>query len=94
MVLSERTRLIALSQLLQVYAEQARWDELQILEADFNQQLQAYFADQQDDELAAQLLEQNQQIQKILKAEQAKITGQQAEELKSLKAMRSYLEAN
>lgn len=88
-----RTQLIALSQLMLVYAEQARWEELQSLETEFNQQLKQYFDGFEDADLTDQLLEQNQQIQQVLKAEQTKISQQHSKDLSSAKAMRSYLKS-
>lgn len=90
----DKTRLVAFSQLMLVYAEQARWEELQTLEQEFNQLAKTYFGAQTDEALAKQLLAQNEQIQTILKAEQAKISQQHAKDLKNTKAMHSYLKSS
>lgn len=95
--ISEPLKLIAHSQNMLVCAQQERWDELRLLETQFQPMLEAFFStmdlpEEQGRALSAQLLEQNEQIQALIKQEQKRILSLQKAEGRNIKAMQQYLE--
>lgn len=93
-----RIDILAHSQQMLVYAQQARWDDLARLKRTFQPMLEDYFAqhrdiDAQQRDLLRHLLEQNDQISDLVREGQAEIRRQQQQEQSNTRALQSYLDA-
>lgn len=88
--------IIAHSQKMLNCAEKAQWEELSVLEKQFQPMLESFFKSIEDDKqltqtLSKHLLDQSNEITRLIKEAQNQVLAQQSQELRNSKAMHSYL---